>query len=425
MVYLGILNYRIASAALSPIDYIGKIFDRNSLMIYLNIIEGEIELSNREFEETRRGHIKNLPVNLFSRPPITGGADNFFGKFIQIIELTIKNKDQSTYNFALDTYLQNFQFLLGSNSKASGEVKSVAQNQFSLLVRVIIEASGEHYFLEIFAEKLYKILLGEGAQRGPFDSKINSIASALEVISVASFESKAKIDIKKLLHTMHLFILKVFNELLGKENESLNLYNFSIFIDVVKRIGLKAIKHDQFFVLYTAMESICYLGCHFAKNKNEQSVLTCLNALVQMGRTSKSSGMQCFWDRCLHPPHIHAEEFLGHIMTWAVAHKDGDRFFLQGGFEGAYSRIRGYEVDIIPKAALNPVFWVEDVKDAEGNKTPWVESVHGMYGYYSELDYSDFDNLKQYVLHNYGGGSTFESSPVSFDIEGDEEGEEP
>ena len=94
---------------------------------------------------------------------------------------------------------------------------------------------------------------------------------------------------------------------------------------------------------------------------------------------------------------------MGHILTWLVRDlKEDGTFTLKACAEQAYSRIRGVCCTIKPKAKSNPKFWIEEEVDGEtGGKTPHKEKMHGMFGYDGEVDYSNFDDLTEYVLRDF------------------------
>ncbi|MDX8399328.1 MAG: hypothetical protein R8K20_03675 [Gallionellaceae bacterium] len=78
---------------------------------------------------------------------------------------------------------------------------------------------------------------------------------------------------------------------------------------------------------------------------------------------------------------------------------------MKGYAEQAYSRLRGVKCVIRQKSNLNPRFWIEELED-DGEKRPHVEYQSGMWGYDGQLDYSNFSNLKEYVLHGIGSEFT-------------------
>ena len=81
---------------------------------------------------------------------------------------------------------------------------------------------------------------------------------------------------------------------------------------------------------------------------------------------------------------------------------------------------RGYgavKCIIKPVAQRNPCFWIDELKE-EGESIPHIEYESGMYGYGGQSDYSDFSNLKEYVLHGIGSGQTsriFHGEPMPFE----------
>jgi len=168
------------------------------------------------------------------------------------------------------------------------------------------------------------------------------------------------------------------------------------------------------------MESLSYLGCNSAKQKSTQTVVAVFESIVQLGRLARNLKIGCFWSRCLIPAESHAEEFLGHILTWLVVDINSEgKFFMKEYAEQAYSRLRGIKCAINLKPNRNPCFWIKEL-DKNGEKVPHIEYESGMFGYSGQSDYSDFSNLKDYVLHGIGSESSatiFHTPPMPLNLE--------
>ncbi|MBU1172646.1 MAG: hypothetical protein KKD44_24060 [Proteobacteria bacterium] len=76
-----------------------------------------------------------------------------------------------------------------------------------------------------------------------------------------------------------------------------------------------------------------------------------------------------------------------------------------------------------PRSNSNPCFWIEEL-DKDGEKIAHIEYESGMYGYGGQSDYSDFTNLKDYVLHGIGSKSSvriFHSPPMPLILDAEDD----
>ncbi|CUB03283.1 hypothetical protein [Marinomonas fungiae] len=237
-------------------------------------------------------------------------------------------------------------------------------------------------------------------------------------------ESHSIIEPTKILNTVHrISEVNIYNLEKKESNNSLknfDKYNVSIYAYDIKALGVSALNNGNSHFSYRCMETLSYLGCNAAKLKSHQTVVAVLESIVHLGRLARNLKIGCFWSRCLIPAESHAEEFMGHILTWLVQDLANDgSFFMKEYAEQSYSRLRGVKCVIKPKSNSNPRFWIEEL-EKDGDKVTHIEYESGMYGYGGECDYSDFTNLKEYVLHGIGSESSamiFHSTPIPLDID--------
>ena len=88
-----------------------------------------------------------------------------------------------------------------------------------------------------------------------------------------------------------------------------------------------------------------------------------------------------------------------------------------------FSRLRGIKCIIKPRLGSNTYFWIEEL-ERDGLKVPHVEFESGMYGYGGKSDYSDFSNMKEYVLHGIGSQSSsvmIHGAPIPLNINSSDE----
>jgi hypothetical protein len=87
-------------------------------------------------------------------------------------------------------------------------------------------------------------------------------------------------------------------------------------------------------------------------------------------------------------------------------------------YEQAYSRLRGVQCILEPKGGRHPKFWITELQ-RESKAIPHIEHESGMFGYCGELDYSDFNNLKEYKLYGISpksSGGIIRSDPIPLDL---------
>jgi hypothetical protein len=126
----------------------------------------------------------------------------------------------------------------------------------------------------------------------------------------------------KILNTIHrvieINIYKMENDASNDGVEQLDKYNISAYAYDIKALGVSALNNGNSHFSHRCMESLSYLGCNAAKLKSTQTVVAVFESIVHLGRLAWSLKIGCFWSRCLIPAESHAEEFMGHILTWLV-----------------------------------------------------------------------------------------------------------
>jgi hypothetical protein len=254
-----------------------------------------------------------------------------------------------------------------------------------------------------------------------------AIASDAVWVGKKMLESKCVSEPLKILNTLHGVVeISINNTEKSKHDnheKSVDEYNISAYVYYIKELGASALSSGNSHFSYRCMETLSYLGCNAAKLKSQQTIVAVFESIVHLGRMARNLKIGCFWPRCLIPAESHAEEFMGHILTWLVHDIDssGD-FFMKGYAEQAYSRLRGVKCVIKPNFDYNPCFWIEEIK--EGSESiPHIEEESGMYGYDGKSDYSDFSNIKEYVLYGIGSGRTpkiVRTAPMPLKIVGED-----
>ena len=257
----------------------------------------------------------------------------------------------------------------------------------------------------------------------PCSEMARAIASDAVWIGKKMLESKSVVNPLNILNTVHRVIEINLHRLETETSDNtmreLDKYNITMYAYDIKELGVSALNNENSHFAYRCMESLSYLGCNAAKLKSTQTIVAVFESIVHLGRLTRNLKIGCFWSRCLIPAESHAEEFMGHILTWLVHDLNSDgKFYMKEYAEQAYSRIRGVKCVIKPNQQ-HPCFWIVEL-EKDGKKISHLEYESGMYGYDGQSDYSDFSNLKEYILHGIGSESdvvTFHSSPMplSFD----------
>lgn len=310
------------------------------------------------------------------------------------------------------------------NYQLRSGLTSVAHQRFKALINQIADADKSGVFLHSLANELSDFLELEEISIPVCSDIAMAIASDAVNIGKKLLEEKNSIEPQKTLNALHRVIeiglLEIEKGDPKDAYNAMNGYNISNYVYCINELGETALNNKNHHFAYRCMETLSYLGCNAAKIKAHQTIVATLESIVHLGRVAKSLKIGCFYHHCLIPAESHAEEFMGHIMTWLVHDIDkSGNFYMKEYMEQSYSRLRGVQCTIRPKAKYNPRFWIEEVKD-DDKPVPHIEHESGMYGYDGSLDYSDFSNLKQYVLHGISpssGATVFHSAPIPIEID--------
>lgn len=301
---------------------------------------------------------------------------------------------------------------------ASG-INEIARTRLRSIISSIFKNGKNEIFLYTLANELCAFLRRDDIFNNPTSSICLAISSDLVWIGEQMLENKNVIDPVNILNTLHSILEAGCQAIFIKDNKDIDIqmgrYSIATYVYQIKTLAESALKSENSHFAYRCMETLSYIGCNAAKIKAENVIISTLESIVQVARVARSLKIGCFWSRCLIPVESHAEEFMGHIMTWLIHDLDSQgNFYLKNYAEQAYSRLRGYECEINPDRRWSPYFWIKEIEE-DGNKIPHIESQSGMYGYGGSSDYSDYSNLKEHVLYGIGRGqSVVLGSPIKF-----------
>jgi len=431
-------NAKLTSEYLDPSKFISNLMKDGKISQYLNSISNIVRIEVKEHNSYLSDRDKfQIPVHAYDFEPTTLGieSNDLWDSIALITKLSIENGDYPVFRSSLKTMLklteQFYEFIPDSkdddNYKVTEGMKTIAHKRLRSIISSVIELDRNGIFLQSLSSELCSFLIKEDVLKRPCSSIARSIASDAVWIGSKALETQSIVMPLKTLNTIHRVIeLGVYNletDDSEKHSKSIDEYSISAYAYDIETLGLAALRHDNPNFAYRCMETLSYLGCNAAKLKSTDTVTAVFVSIVQMGRTAKHLKVGCFWTRCLIPIESHAEEFMGHILTWLVQDFSANgSFYMKEYAEQAYSRLRGVKCVIRPKANSNPKFWIEELKE-DGKSIPHIEYESGMWGYDGQIDYSDFSNLKDYVLHGISpesGCQIIRTSPIPIDF-GDEE----
>lgn len=415
VIWSSIDNALLTSSYLDPTTHLTRELSGEQVVRYLDDVYMNVEIEVKKHEEYLAHRDKfNIPAHewSFSTDLLGLRKNDLWDKVATVLKQSVENDDHPIYQIAVD-YAMNL--LLASyryESKKENDYRelkglhSLAQNRFRGLCHWVLENDDEGIYIESWTNRLCAFLKSDESPCTPLGELTEGIMSDVAFIGSIMLKSKHSHDPMKILNTIHavieLAIHQIDNDEKTGKDRFLDSYNIAGYADLIKSLGIEAIRARRLHFTYRCMETLSYLGCNSAKILSRQSIVVCFEGLVQLGRYCRKEGVRCFWSRCIIPLHSHAEEFMGHILTWLVSGLKADGTFpLKTCAEQAYSRLRGYECLIKPRPEVNPKFWIEEQTDENGTPVPYVESMSGMFGYDGTVDYSDFEDLTDYCLHDF------------------------
>jgi len=448
VISLGILPFLVLSAIdnasltamyLNPKQYIRNSASEPLVNRYLSSLEKEIEkevMSHKTYLSNMNKF--QIPVHGFKYEPTVLGLDDgdVWDAISVVAKLSIENNDYSVFRTVISAAIN---VLIGSYTYSSGHeeyyvdsgIKLAARKRFRSIINQVVDTDSNGIFLQSLSGELSASLMNSRFSDKPCSEMTRAVASDAVWIGKKMLETNCVSEPLKILNTIQAVAELTVHRLeatgLSDFPDNMDRYDISAYAHDIKELGIAALHGGNSHFAYRCMESLSYLGCNAAKLKSKEVVGSVFESIVHLGRVSRNLGIGCFYARCLIPAESHAEEFMGHILTWLVADLDeGGAFFMKEHAEQAYSRLRGVKCAVCHKPNLNPKFWIEEL-EKNGQRVPHIEHESGMFGYDGALDYSDFKNLKEYHLYGIGSGSNAMisySDPISFNIDEVEAGED-
>lgn len=417
-----VINY------LSPSRYIEATVNPKLVSQYLDMLVKELIIEVKTHESNLENSKKyQLPMHARSYSPGIYGIEpkDIWDSLTLIIQLSQDNNDYPVFrqslrallNLTLDFY--SFESKSQEYRVASG-INEIARTRLRSIISSIFKNGKNEIFLYTLSNELCAFLRREDIFNNPTSSICLAISSDLVWIAEQMLENKNVIEPMNILNILHSILEAGCHGLFLKDDKDMDIamgrQTIGTYVYQIKTLAESALKNENSHFAYRCMETLSYIGCNAAKLKADNVIIATLESIVQVARLARNLKIGCFWSRCLIPAENHAEEFMGHIMTWLIHDLDSKgNFYLKNYAEQAYSRLRGYECEINPDRRWHPCFWIKELEE-DGHKIPHIESESGMYGYGGSLDYSDYSNLKEHVLYGLGRGqSIIRGSPIKFE----------
>lgn len=433
MILSAIDNSLLTASYLNPMKFSATKFSKKSIEQYISKLSLKVT-DEYKIHESLMGKRKELqtPPHGHSFQPSTLGTDtdDLWDITSTIAVQSIDNNDYAVFRKSIKHTLELLAsfYKYKSNDNEQYRLKNglrlIAHQRFKALINQIADVDNSGVFLQSLANELSDFLELEEITIPVCSDIAMAIASDVVNIGKKLLEEKNTIEPQKIINALHRVIeiglLEIEKGDPKDAYNAMNGHNISHYVYYINELGETALNNKNHHFAYRCMETLSYLGCNAAKIKAHQTIVATLESIVHLGRVARSLKIGCFYHRCLIPAESHAEEFMGHIMTWLVHDIDKDgNFYMKEYMEQSYSRLRGVQCTIRPKAKYNPRFWIEEVKN-DDKTVPHIEYESGMHGYDGSLDYSDFSNLKQYVLHGISpssGAMVFHSAPIPIEID--------
>lgn len=439
LVFSAIDNASLTGAYLNPRQFIRDAIRETSVDRYLKSFVQHIKKEVKSHKE----YLSNMekfqipPHGISYEPTVLGLGDEDVWDAISVVaKLSVENNDYSvfrtTVSAAIDVLILSYSYSSGEEDyRVDRGVKLAARKRFRSVINLVVDTDTNGIFLQSLSGELCDALLTDELAGKPCSDMTRAIASDAVWIGITMLQTNCVSEPMRILNTIQAIAEQNVHRLETSASsdfeDQMDKYNISAYAHDIKKLGVAALDGSNSHFTYRCMESLSYLGCNAAKLKSTEVVVSVFESIVHLGRVARASGIGCFYSRCLIPAESHAEEFLGHILTWFISDigEDGS-FFMKDHAEQAYSRLRGVKCVVRPKPKLHPIFWIEELK-TDGQSIPHIEHQSGMFGYCGKLDYSDFSNLKEYKL--YGIGSESEavmcySEPIPLRLDEAKEGEE-
>jgi hypothetical protein len=412
--FLSAVTYFMTGDLIDPRRVLKVEYTSKAISGYCWKLAATIEEDSKQQKAANVLPIGEQPMHMSDYRPnvIEAKHEPLWDRLMIVFSVAIDAHDYEVFEIAFDRAFAVYKELLRARdtgeSRVAQGLQYVAERRFKSLLVMVGKSSSDRIFMEAINSRLCVELTSAESLRAFKEKLPMSIMGMLEAICRDALVGGKDYDALKSLNAIHTFTGVAAAEARKNQADFLAPFSVAAPIDVIKRIGSYAVTAGDVDALYRCLEALEWLGCGIAArcgkpdHREEEPLKACISSLVQLGREARHKKLQCFWERCILPPHIHAEEKMGSILNLLEqipARNDDEQFFLEGTITEAYSRIRGFMCRIEPDKSFNPKFWIIDEKDKSGKPVPCTTSMMGGKGYNWTIDYSDVAELKEYTLH--------------------------
>ncbi|MEA3186562.1 MAG: hypothetical protein QOD99_392 [Chthoniobacter sp.] len=413
--FLAIHAYLLTAEVLDPVRVLSAEYTDNAIESYRERLANVVEEDWKRQDAQKLVPLGKLPMHMMSHRPMviettTGGM---WDRLMTVLSVAVDMHDFAVFSVSFDKCFEILKSLVserkGLDARTLSGLRDIASRRMQSVLMTIGKSSSDRVFMEAANNRLCVELTSTECLtnfRGKFPKHLFQM---IEFIGKETLVGGKSYDAVKGLNAIHAFTnatAKHVREMSAEERERLgpqvtflDLPLVANCVSAIKVLGQYAIRGGDVEFLYRCLESLDWLGCEMAKHKMQEPLLACMAGLVQLGREARHKKLQCFWEPCLVPPHVHAQEKLGDILTWLVQHKTEEGFWCDGEIMRALSRLRGYWCCIEPDPESSVAFWIKDRTDENGNREPCRIEAMSATGHSSNIDYSDPTELKEYQLY--------------------------
>lgn len=412
--FLSAVTYFMTSDLIDPRRVLSVEYTSKAISRYCIKLTATIDNDCKRQKAVKVLPMGEQPMHMEDYRPnvIEAEHEPLWDRLMIVLSVAIDAHDYEVFEIAFDKAAAIYKELLKPKSKVGTSIEEglqyVAERRFKSMLVLVGKSTSDRIFMEAINNRLCIELTSTECLKGFKEKLPLSIMELLEVICREALVNDKDYDALKALNAIHTFTGVAAAEARKIEDDFYAPFSVSSPIRIIKRIGSYAVSGGDVEMLYRCIDALAWLACGIASNcakvehRETEPLKACITSLVQLGREARYKKLQCFWERCILPPHIHVEEKMGWILKLLVqipVSNGGNDFFLKETITNAYSRLRGFECRIEPNPRSNPKFWICDEKDEQGNKVPFILSMSGGEGYGWEIDYSDDAELKEYTLY--------------------------
>jgi hypothetical protein len=397
LVYSAIFLPIIANEETDPVLFLKQALKTKCVKAYLQIFKA-IDTSRQKIQ-------KRLDFSWPNETPMHDYSSKYGASLIKgdpfalirnIVELALKNGDQSTFEQAVRSfftltdrciaeetvdYKSGFRFSVNTQIKETFEIilgQVVATNNTPLTC-YLIYATGD-----IVKEKSFQQL----QTRAPFDDFVQELVSYAKTAMDINRDGVVYISsLCRQLAQKGIYEPEIGDEAMFFKN------HLTGFAHMIKAIGQEAVKQKNSDILFRCLEDLGFLGCTAVKQNHFHLIIECLQGLVQLGREAEANEVKCFWRHCALDVVDHAEQRIDWMVTWLPGLPEKDRKMLAESFSTAYSRLHGIKWTISYEQ-MGDKLGIRYIKSEDKHVESYADGK-----FYKTVDYSNKQEIKEFKLY--------------------------